>query len=188
MAPFFCLYIFEVLLAMKCHKQPENKFVVKFKPFLILSLFCLFLHFQAFGSLPAYIFLWISLVIICPTSCAIVALTFANYVLKPFFPACDVPDLAIRLIAACLIRRFKNSSTYFTKYKLFTTSVLICFLVMVVFINCYNVKWSTNTQDISTVGKMAALVAVVLVGIFYALFGACFLVTEFRDQTIPYYL
>ncbi|KAI1704245.1 amino acid permease domain-containing protein [Ditylenchus destructor] len=100
---------------------------------------------EAFGPLAAYIFLWISLAIICPTSCAVVALTFANYVLKPFYPICDAPDSAVRLLAACLI-------------------------LTIVFINSYNVKWSTSTQDISTIGKMGALVVVVLIGVIYGVF------------------
>lgn len=30
-------------------------------------------------------------------------LTFANYIIKPFFPTCDVPDLPKKLIAASVI-------------------------------------------------------------------------------------
>ena len=31
------------------------------------------------------------------------ALTFAKYVIQPFFPGCDMPEAAIRLIAALSI-------------------------------------------------------------------------------------
>lgn len=31
------------------------------------------------------------------------ALTFANYVITPFFPDCEVPDEAVRLLAASAI-------------------------------------------------------------------------------------
>lgn len=58
---------------------------------------------EAFGNLPAFLFLWVALVIINPTSNAVTALTFSNYVLKPFYPTCDVPDIPVRLLAACLI-------------------------------------------------------------------------------------
>ena len=34
---------------------------------------------------------------------AITALTFANYILDPFYPECLPPPEAVRLIAACLI-------------------------------------------------------------------------------------
>jgi len=31
------------------------------------------------------------------------ALTFAGYVIKPFFPSCQVPDSSLRLLAAATI-------------------------------------------------------------------------------------
>jgi len=36
-------------------------------------------------------------------------LTFANYVIKPLFPSCDVPDTAVRLIAAAAICKLNFS-------------------------------------------------------------------------------
>ena len=39
---------------------------------------------------------------------AITALTFANYVLEPFYPECDPPTDAVRIIAALLICRFRG--------------------------------------------------------------------------------
>lgn len=58
---------------------------------------------EAFGDLPAFLFLWVSLIIINPTSNAICGLTFANYVLQPFFAHCEVPEIAVRFIAAWVI-------------------------------------------------------------------------------------
>ena len=55
----------------------------------------------AFGSLPAFLYLWVALVIIMPTGNTVIALTFANYILQPFF--CAPPDTAVRLIAAAVI-------------------------------------------------------------------------------------
>lgn len=45
-----------------------------------------------------------------PTTNAIMGLTFANYIVKPFFPSCPSPDLAVRLLAAVIIS--KNQYTY----------------------------------------------------------------------------
>lgn len=61
---------------------------------------------QAFGPLISFLFLWMALMIINPTSNAIIALTFANYTLKPFFPSCEVPQLAARLLAAACIGKY----------------------------------------------------------------------------------
>jgi hypothetical protein len=38
-----------------------------------------------------------------PSTNAIMGLTFANYVIQPFFPECKNPDLAVRLLAAAAI-------------------------------------------------------------------------------------
>ncbi|KAI1731063.1 amino acid permease domain-containing protein [Ditylenchus destructor] len=95
----------------------------------------------AFGPLPAFVFLWIVLIIVNPTSNALVALTFSKYVLQPFLESCHT-DIPIQLIAACLIA--------------FLTAV-----------NCYNVKWAMRTQNISTVTKVVALIGVILAGIYY---------------------
>uniref|UniRef100_A0A914Y4M8 Amino acid transporter n=1 Tax=Panagrolaimus superbus TaxID=310955 RepID=A0A914Y4M8_9BILA len=98
--------------------------------------------YEAFGSLPAFIFLWIALVIVNPTSLAVIALTFAQYCLKPFFPNSEVPDESARLLAAW------------------------CILALT-FINCYNVRLSTRIQDILALSKIFALGMIVFAAIIY---------------------
>ncbi len=61
---------------------------------------------EAFGPLPAFLYLWVALLIIIPTGNAITALTFAHYVLQPIFPTCDPPDTAVRLLAAMAIGEY----------------------------------------------------------------------------------
>lgn len=64
---------------------------------------------EAFGDLPAFLFLWVATLIIMPTGNAIAALTFANYVLVPYyrFVGCgDPPEQAVQLIAIILVCKY----------------------------------------------------------------------------------
>ena len=60
---------------------------------------------EAFGSISAFVVLWVNLIIIIPTGHMIVALTFAYYLVDPFFPdpECPPPDLFVRIVA-CLVQ------------------------------------------------------------------------------------
>lgn len=62
--------------------------------------------FEAFGDMPAFLYLWVAIVIIIPTGNAITAMTFANYILQPAFPDCGPPDTAVSLLAALCISKF----------------------------------------------------------------------------------
>ncbi|XP_058118437.1 large neutral amino acids transporter small subunit 1 isoform X3 [Anopheles coustani] len=78
---------------------------------------------ETFGPFLAFIRLWIECMIVRPCSQAIVALTFSVYVLKPFFPECQPPEDAARLLAVCCICNtehftFNNTKTEVTSLAL----------------------------------------------------------------------
>jgi len=101
---------------------------------------------ETFGPLPAFLILWMNLVLLTPATVAASACIFATYVLKPAFPTCDVPDIAIRLIAAVVI-------------------------LIVTAINVYGVKAATKIQIFFTACKLLALTIVVVTGIYYLAAG-----------------
>ena len=57
---------------------------------------------DAFGPLPAFLYLYVALFILVPTGNAITALTFAQYILQPVWHGCVPPYAAVRLLAAVI--------------------------------------------------------------------------------------
>ncbi|XP_032892388.1 asc-type amino acid transporter 1 [Amblyraja radiata] len=95
---------------------------------------------EVFGGLPGFLVLWSALLVIYPTTQAVMALTFASYVLQPVFPACVPPYIASRFLAA------------------------LC-LSLLTWVNCSSVRWVTRVQDLFTAGKLLALGLIIVMGL-----------------------
>lgn len=110
--------------------------------------------YEALGSVPAFLTMWINMIILSPASRAIGLITFATYFLQPIFPDCPSPPyLAVRLLALTML----GFATY---------------------INCAGVKLGTRLQDSLTVTKVLALILIIAVGIHHVATGH---VENFRD-------
>ncbi|XP_003741392.1 large neutral amino acids transporter small subunit 2 [Galendromus occidentalis] len=96
---------------------------------------------EAFGPLLAFLRLWITVVIVQPASLAILSLTFATYAVKPFFPDCDPPTSALKIIG------------------------ILC-LLLLTYINCRSVKLAVKVQDVFTAAKLSALGLIIFTGVY----------------------
>uniref|UniRef100_A0A0N5C655 Large neutral amino acids transporter small subunit 1 n=1 Tax=Strongyloides papillosus TaxID=174720 RepID=A0A0N5C655_STREA len=101
---------------------------------------------EAFGPFLGFVRLWIEAIVVRPCTCTIVALTFSIYMLKPLFADCPPPDGLAQLIAAALI-------------------------IILTAINCISVRLATAVQDIFTVAKVFALIAIICSGLYLIIFG-----------------
>ena len=56
----------------------------------------------AMGRILSFLFAWTKVIVLTPSSVAIITLTFAQYVVT-FFPYCGVPSVPLKIIAAAAI-------------------------------------------------------------------------------------
>ncbi|XP_066940607.1 large neutral amino acids transporter small subunit 1-like [Macrobrachium rosenbergii] len=97
---------------------------------------------RAFGGLPAFLTLWVNVVVIRPATQAVVSLTFAEYALALTFPSTDPPKMAVTLLAA----------------------MALCLLT---FINCVSVRLTMRIQTMFTAAKLLALVIIIVAGVLH---------------------
>ncbi|ELU11785.1 hypothetical protein CAPTEDRAFT_97936 [Capitella teleta] len=94
---------------------------------------------QKVGSIPAFLFAWIMVLLLRPASVAIIALAFATYVIDPFFEVCEASDAAKKCLAAVLI-------------------------LMLAILNCASVRIAVIVQNVLTVAKLVAIVIIIFGG------------------------
>ncbi|KAI6215191.1 Large neutral amino acids transporter small subunit 1 [Aphelenchoides besseyi] len=111
---------------------------------------------EAFGPFLAFIRLFIEAVVVRPCTCTIVSLTFAIYMLKPFYIDCEPPAGSIQALAALL-------------------------LLVLTAINCLSIRLSTLIQDTFTLAKVFALIAIIGTGIYLLIFGSDVYKQTFKD-------
>lgn len=58
---------------------------------------------DAFGSAPAFIFSWVSTLVLKPSQMAIICLSFAQYAVEAFVSECDPPSIVVKMVALLAI-------------------------------------------------------------------------------------
>nr|XP_014349522.1 PREDICTED: cystine/glutamate transporter [Latimeria chalumnae] len=95
---------------------------------------------EAFGPLPAFVRVWVELLVIRPAATAVISLAFGQYILEPLFMPCAVPELAIKLVTVVSI-------------------------TLVMLLNSMSVSWSARIQIFLTFCKLVAILIIIIPGI-----------------------
>ncbi|XP_053133282.1 b(0,+)-type amino acid transporter 1-like [Hemicordylus capensis] len=93
-----------------------------------------------FGSLPAFLFAYTSVIVVRPAGVAAVSLSFAEYAVAPFYPGCSSPQVVVKCTAAACI-------------------------LLLSLVNCLSVRLATSLMNIFTVAKLLALLVIVVGGV-----------------------
>ncbi|CAH2068491.1 unnamed protein product, partial [Iphiclides podalirius] len=101
---------------------------------------------DAFGGPPAFLFSWVSTLVLKPSQMAIICLSFAKYAVEPFVSECEPPHALVKLVAVISI-------------------------VMILAVNCYSVNLATNVQNIFTAAKLVAIAIIVCGGAYKLILG-----------------
>ncbi|XP_049565226.1 cystine/glutamate transporter isoform X3 [Orcinus orca] len=101
---------------------------------------------EVFGPLPAFVRVWVELLIIRPAATAVISLAFGRYILEPFFIQCEIPELAVKLITAVGI-------------------------TVVMVLNSMSVSWSARIQIFLTFCKLTAILIIIVPGVMQLIKG-----------------
>ncbi|XP_003744629.1 b(0,+)-type amino acid transporter 1 [Galendromus occidentalis] len=112
------------------------------------------------GSVPAFLHSWTTVLLLKPASLGIMALSFAKYMVVPFFLSCDeIPSQPVKLLS------------------------LVC-IALVTYINCASVHLASRIQTVFTIAKLGAIVAIVIGGFCWIAMGHTeYLETGFEGST-----
>ncbi|XP_049899796.1 b(0,+)-type amino acid transporter 1 isoform X2 [Epinephelus moara] len=94
---------------------------------------------EAFGSLIAYLYTWTTVMVLKPSSFAIITLSFAEYASTPFYAGCTPPLIITKCLSAAAI-------------------------ILISFINCVSVKLASYVQNFFTAAKLFIILVMVVAG------------------------
>lgn len=101
---------------------------------------------DAFGAPPAFLFSWVSTLVLKPSQMAIICLSFAQYTVEAFVEDCDPPGEVVKIVALLAI-------------------------VLILLVNCYSVNLATGVQNAFTAAKLMAILVVIIGGSYKLIQG-----------------
>ncbi|XP_042345088.1 b(0,+)-type amino acid transporter 1 [Plectropomus leopardus] len=94
---------------------------------------------EAFGSIVSYLYSWTTIMVLKPSSFAIITLSFAEYASTPFYPGCKPPVIVTKCLSAAAI-------------------------LLISIINCLSVKLASYVQNFFTAAKLFIILVIVVAG------------------------
>ncbi|KAK2088148.1 b(0,+)-type amino acid transporter 1 [Saguinus oedipus] len=108
---------------------------------------------EAYGPIPAYLFSWASLIVMKPSSFAIICLSFSQYVCAPFYPGCKPPEIVVKCLAAAAICEYPSPGNCPTLPVFITT------------VNSLSVRLGSYVQNIFTAAKLVIVAIIIISGL-----------------------
>ena len=123
---------------------------------------------DAFGRIPAFLFSWVSTMVLKPSQLAIICLTFSKYSLEAFIDDREAPEFAIKLFTIVTICKFDF------RFRPNANVVVVVLInafdcissVFFLFVNCYSVSLATGVQNVFTAAKLIAIAIVCIGGVY----------------------
>ncbi|XP_063078334.1 b(0,+)-type amino acid transporter 1-like [Engraulis encrasicolus] len=97
---------------------------------------------EAFGPVLGFLYCWTNIIVLRPSSFAIIALSCAEYVATPFYPGCSPPHLVIKSLAAA-------------------------FIMLISLVNSLSVRLANYVQNFFTAAKLFIIFIIVVSGIIF---------------------
>ncbi|XP_036604161.1 b(0,+)-type amino acid transporter 1-like [Trichosurus vulpecula] len=102
---------------------------------------------RTFGSLPAFLVIYVSILLVRPAAIAAMSLTFAEYVAAPFYPGCtSLPEVLVKCVASA------------------------CIMILTL-VNCRSVRLATGITNLCTLAKVLALLVIIGGGLWVLVQG-----------------
>ncbi|XP_064598771.1 b(0,+)-type amino acid transporter 1-like [Liolophura sinensis] len=143
---------------------------------------------ESLGPVPAFISVWTGIIMSKTSSQAIIALSFAQYVLTPVFDACGPPQLLLKLVAATVICKCCTCHLNWwpqslLNWRFFLSSSYWVIAVTVAIVNCYSAKLAARVQVVFMLIKVIALIVIIVGGIVKLAQGNTgYIATGFEDS------
>ena len=110
--------------------------------------------YEAFGPVLAFVQMWVTMLVIRPAAHAIIAATFAQYIIQPFLGE----DCTSFLGEDC------------TSSQMSINCIAIASILLITIINCVSVRASTTINDVFMVAKLSSLILIIVTGGYYMIF------------------